>query len=67
MLEHPIIANMERTGYPYVKEPQYPVCQICGEECYTIYKDRFGNVFGCDACVVTTDAWEVDDCFPEDK
>ncbi len=66
MNDHPVIRNMERTGYPDGKEPAYPVCPVCGAVCETICADRFGDVFGCDACVITVNAWEVEDCFPED-
>ena len=62
--DDPVIQNMERTGYPDGKEPRYPRCPCCGEECETMYKDRFGASVGCDDCVETKDAWEVDDCFP---
>lgn len=62
--ENPIIANTERTGYPDGKEPQYPICPICGAECETIYQDRYGAYAGCDVCMKTKDAWEVEDCFP---
>lgn len=63
--DHPVIQNMERTGYPDGKEPTYPRCPICGEDCETMYKDRYGAYIGCDVCVETKDAWEVPDCFPE--
>ena len=64
--DHPIIHNMELTGYPDRCTPKYPVCPICGEECETMYKDRYGAYIGCDVCVEVKDAWEVDDCFPEE-
>lgn len=62
--DHPVICNLERTGYPNGKEPVYPICPVCGEECETIYVDMYGQHIGCDICVTTKDAWEVDDCFP---
>lgn len=65
MRNHPIIENMERTGYPDGKEPTYPRCPICGEECETIYKSKDYEIVGCDCCIRTIDAWEVEDCFPE--
>lgn len=65
--ENPIIRNMERTGYPDGKEPRIPACPFCGEECETIYKDRFGRYVGCDQCVEQKDAWDVPDCFPEER
>lgn len=63
--DHPVIRNMEATGYPDGKEPTYPHCPICGAECDTMYQDRYGAYIGCDCCVTTKDAWEVEDCFPE--
>jgi len=63
--DHPVVQNLERTGYPDRKEPRCPRCPICGEECETIYKDRYGAYVGCDVCMETKDAWEVEDCFPE--
>ena len=49
--DHPVIQNMERTGYPNGKEPEYPRCPICGEECEDIYKDKDLNIVGCDICI----------------
>lgn len=63
--DHPIIQSMERTGYPDGKEPQTPICPICGEECETIYKEMYGSILGCDICISREDAWDVDECFPE--
>ena len=60
--DHPDIQNIERTGY--AKPEVYPICPICGEECEQIFTDRFGRHVGCDACIRSRDAWEVDDCFP---
>ena len=42
-----------------------PRCPVCGEECETMHRDRYGAYIGCDVCVETKDAWEVGDCFPE--
>lgn len=55
--EHPTITNMERTGFPDGKEPDYPICPVCFEECEDIYMDKYGDVFGCDQCVQRKDAW----------
>ena len=63
--DHPVIRNLERTGYPDGKEPEYPRCPICGAECETIYRDKDGDIFGCDECVDTKDAWDVEECFLE--
>ncbi len=66
MNDHPVIRNMERTGYPDGKEPQFPICPVCGKECDTIYFDHHAEIFACDVCFKTKDAWEVPDCFPYD-
>ena len=65
--DHPVIRNMERTGYPGGKDPVYPRCPVCGEECETIYKDRFGRCVGCDVCMETKDAWDYAPCFDESE
>ena len=38
--DHPVIQNMERTGYPDGKEPIFPICPVCGEECEEISKTK---------------------------
>lgn len=38
--DHPVIQNMERTGYPDGKEPTFPICPVCGEECEEIFRDK---------------------------
>lgn len=35
-----------------------PHCPRCGEECETLYRDRYGEVVGCENCVETLDAWD---------
>lgn len=56
--DHPVIRNMERTGYPDGKEPEYPICPVCGEECEIIYRDKYLDAVGCDECISTVDAWD---------
>ena len=56
--DHPVIRNMEWTGYPDGKEPEYPRCPVCGEECEIIYRDKYLDVVGCDECISTVDAWD---------
>ena len=65
--DYPVISNMERTGTPDGRKPTYPSCPFCGKECETMYKNRHGAYIGCDVCVETKDAWEVDLCFPESE
>ena len=62
--DHPVIQNMERTGYPDGKEHTYPHCPVCSAECDTIYKNSDGDIVGCDECISTADAWEEPECFP---
>ena len=64
--DNPIVANMERTGYPNGKE-RWPICPICGQECETVYRDRYGAYSGCDVCSEVIDAWNVPDCFPGEE
>lgn len=42
--DHPVIQNMERTGYPDGKEPTFPICPVCGEECEEIFRDKDLNM-----------------------
>ena len=42
-----------------MKEPEFPVCPICGAETDTYYYNkRTGEIVGCDECVESQDAWE---------
>ena len=63
--DHPVIQNMERTGYPDGKEPTYPHCPVCGAECDTVYRNKELDIVGCDECITTKDAWDTEACFPE--
>lgn len=36
-----------------------PICPVCGEECDTLYIDRFGEYIGCNVCIEEKDAWEL--------
>ena len=58
--DHPVIANMERTGYPDGKWPEPLLCPLCGGECETIYRNReSGEVVGCDLCIESIDPWDI--------
>ena len=63
-LQHPVITNMERTGHPDGKEPDYPRCPVCHAECSTIVYDLHGEISGCDVCSEEKDAWDVPECCP---
>ena len=48
--DHPVIRNMERTGYPDGREPEETACPVCG----AFGEDFFladGTVVGCDICL----------------
>lgn len=38
------------------QEGRVPHCPWCGEECDTFFKDKFGEVIGCENCVTEVDA-----------
>lgn len=60
--DHPIIRNLELTGYPDGQEPECPRCPICHQQCDTIY--RAGTeIVGCDRCLEAVDAWKEKECF----
>lgn len=46
--------------HDYPDPPDYtvPICPVCGEETDTLYADMDGEIFGCDNCVKTIDAWD---------
>lgn len=53
--DDPRIRETEQNGYPPYDTVQ---CPCCGEECEEIYADQYGNVFGCNKCILIQDAWE---------
>ena len=59
LLDHPIIRNCEETGFPDRRKDDEPICPICGDECCTIYKNREGEILGCDECISICEAQEV--------
>lgn len=65
--DHPVIQNCERTGYPDGREPTYPRCPVCGDECSTVYRSREGVIAGCDVCITTQDAWDCQACFDNEE
>ncbi len=65
LLDHPVIRNMERTGFPDGVEPECPHCPICGEACETVYLDAGGAYVGCSERITARDAWDMPSCFPD--
>ncbi len=61
--DHPVIRELERNGYIDSKVPLEPACPVCGRECMTIYRDRDGEIVGCDDCIREIDARDVPECF----
>jgi len=57
--DHPVIRNLQATGYPDGIYPEIPHCPICDEECDTVYTNLYGEIVGCDECIGTANAWEV--------
>ena len=53
----PWIREAENWGYPPYDDPEVH-CPLCGKECDTIYKDKFGQECGCENCIVIEDAWD---------
>lgn len=65
MPDDPIISCMEKTGYPPWHDEREPICPVCGKPCETVYKDRTGDIVGCDECLTPLDAGEESECFTE--
>ena len=58
--DHPVIANMERTGHPDGKWPSPLLCPLCGGECETIYRTKEDReIVGCDLCIESIDPWDI--------
>lgn len=65
MRDDPIVAKIMQTGYGF--DAKWPVCPVCGCECETVYKDKYGDIFGCNECVEEKDAWNEDVCMGEEE
>lgn len=49
--DHPIVANLMRTGYPDSKAPEYPHCPVCyANEISEAFVRVDGDIIGCDNC-----------------
>lgn len=58
--DHPVIANMERTGHPDGKEQEPVLCPLCGGECETIYRTKEDRqIVGCDLCIERIDPCDI--------
>lgn len=53
----PWIRDAELNGVGPAEDP--PKCPVCGEECEEIYETKeYGEVLGCDRCILIRDAWD---------
>jgi hypothetical protein len=59
LADAPDIRNCMQTGYPDRRKDDEPICPMCGDRCDTIYKNREGEIVGCDECLKAIDSWEV--------
>ena len=46
------------------KKERMPVCPCCGEECECVFENDFGEIVGCENCIVRLDAWMTPECRP---
>lgn len=56
--DHPVIRNMERTGYPDGRAPREYLCPVCGAECVTVYTNFLREAVGCDVCLEEKDVYD---------
>lgn len=56
MGDHPVIRNLERTGYPEGLCRENIVCPVCGETCESYYLNAENQISGCENCLSRTDA-----------
>ena len=57
--DHPVVANLLRTGYPDGKEPEEMCCPICGADAEFFYTTaRSWEIVGCERCLITRHYWE---------
>ena len=64
--DDPIIDSLNRYGVPtWQRDEQEPICPVCHSYCSTIYKNACNEIVGCDECISTHDAVDIDECFPE--
>lgn len=56
--DHPVIQNMQQTGYPDRKVPVEIRCPRCGAEADNFYTVATGAVVGCDICLTPKPYYE---------
>lgn len=63
MKELPKHQDAEKINY-VVGDTVYPICPVCGADCYMVYKAQ-GKIVGCNECASISDAWKEKECFRE--
>jgi uncharacterized Zn finger protein len=49
-------------GDPFYEDEEPHYCPICGEEAEEFFASKFdGKIVGCENCVGTVEAWELED------
>lgn len=66
-MEDPRLEQIIRTGFPDNRLDLPPRCPICGRECEDIYIDSEGEVAGCNNCIRKYEAWEREECYPDNE
>lgn len=61
MIQIPDEYSIRHAGYE--PEPDGPICPICGGECEIVYKDKTGDIVGCNECLEPVDATDEEECF----
>ena len=58
--DHPVVQNLCRTGYPDGRESEEFCCPICGAAAEDFYKNRLGQIVGCEHCLTVTKYYEIE-------
>lgn len=56
------LANLVNWGTPDGKAVAEPRCPVCGDACAYVYRDKAGEIVGCDECLTHIDAWDCPEC-----
>lgn len=51
--DHPVVANMMRTGFPDGREPKEMSCPICGADAERFYETKDSIIVGCECCLTS--------------
>lgn len=66
--EHQVVTNMVTWGTPDGKETVEIKCPVCGGYAMTeVYRNRDGEIVGCDECLTRVDPWDCPECGGDDR